>query len=203
MRRGILIALEGPEGAGKSTQIQRLAAELQATREVVYTREPGGTSLGNEIRALFLSDRFPTTATTEFLLLAASRAQHVHEVIKPALGRGALVITDRFAAASEAYQGYGRGIDLAFIREVNRQATQGIVPDATIFFDIDPEAGLARAEHRAELDRFEATELAFHHRVYNGFIQMAQERAWHIINAREAQDEVFQALSSVITRYLT
>lgn len=203
MSHGTFIALEGPEGAGKSTQLSRLAARLQSEREIVYTREPGGTELGNEIRALFLSDRFPTTPTTEFLLLAASRAQHVHEVIKPALKRGALVITDRFAAASEAYQGHGRGIDLAFIREVNQQATQGIVPDITVFFDIDPEAGLARAAHRAELDRFEATELAFHHRVYDGFRAMAAERDWRIINARETPAEVFRALSAIISPHLT
>lgn len=203
MSNGILIALEGPEGAGKSTQLSRLAARLQSGREMVYTREPGGTDLGNEIRALFLSDRFPTAPTAEFLLLAASRAQHVHEVIKPALERGAVVITDRFAAASEAYQGYGRGIDLAFIQEVNRQATQGIVPDVTVFFDIDPEAGLARAKNRAELDRFEAAELAFHHRVYDGFRTMAHERGWHIVNARENQDEVFRALRDIISPFVT
>lgn len=202
MSRGVLIAFEGPEGSGKSTQHRLLAQQLAGYANIVFTREPGGTELGNELRSLVLSKAYDTDAMAEFLMIAASRAQHVHEVVAPALAAGKVVITDRFSAASEVYQGYGRGISLDFIRQVNTEATRGIVPAVTVFFDITPAAGLARARQRAELDRFEQTDLAFHERMYQGYKELAQDRAWHRIDATGTVAEVQRAVQQVLEPYV-
>lgn len=202
MSAGVLIAFEGPEGSGKSTQHRLLAEALAGTDGVVFTREPGGTELGNELRTLVLSKAYDTSALAEFLMIAASRAQHVHEVVAPALAAGKVVITDRFSAASEVYQGYGRGLSLDFIRQVNHEATRGIEPALTIFFDITPAVGLARARQRAELDRFENTELAFHERMYHGYTELAAARAWQRVDGTGTIAEVQAAVREIVSPFL-
>lgn len=169
--RGIFFTFEGPEGAGKSTQARLLAAWLRAKgREVVLTREPGGTRLGQAIRGLLLHQDH-MCAEAEYLLYSADRAEHMQRVIQPALGLGQIVLCDRWLDSSLAYQGYGRGLDLGWLRAVAQGATQGIRPHKTFLFDLPPEVGLERFEGR---DRLEREPLEFHRRVRQGYLELAQ-----------------------------
>jgi len=170
MKRGYFITFEGPDGSGKSTQIRLLADHCrQLGYEVKMTREPGGPAISEKIRALLL-DRANAemTGPAEALLYAASRAQHVAQVIRPAVEEGAVVLCDRFMDSSIAYQAFGRqlGDD---VRVINEFAVQGMRPDLTFFLDIDPAQGLARASSHSTPDRLEAEKLEFHQRVYEGY----------------------------------
>lgn len=177
MARGKFITLEGPEGAGKSTHLARLAEALRARGiEVLTTREPGGTPLCEAVRGLLqfnAAGEAPQTRA-EVLLFLASRAQLVSQVIKPALARGTWVLCDRFCDSTFAYQGYGRGLELAQLRALNAFATAGLMPDLTLLLDI-PEAESARrlAERKGPADRFEQEQAAFHRRLAEGFREMA------------------------------
>ncbi|WP_370657388.1 dTMP kinase [Deinococcus sp. KNUC1210] len=173
---GLFITFEGPEGAGKSTQLRRLAARLAAGGTPhLLTREPGGTDIGDKLRSLVLDTRSHLSAMTEFLIYSGSRAQLVQEVIRPALGRGEVVVCDRYVDSSYAYQGYGRGLDLASLRAVSAAATGGLMPDLTFLLDIDPETGLARAARVGEPDRIERAGLDFHWRLKRGFVELAAQ----------------------------
>lgn len=167
---GLFLTFEGPEGAGKSTQTKLLAQWLsQQGQGFVQTREPGGTSLGKDIRQLLLhQDHMVPEA--EYLLYSADRAEHMQTLIKPALEAGRIVLCDRWLDSSLAYQGYGRGLDLEWLRSVGLGATQGIWPQKTFLFDLPPEVGLARFESR---DRLEREPLAFHVRVREGYLKLA------------------------------
>ena len=184
MARGRLITFEGPEGAGKSTQAAMLISKLEARGiEVIYTREPGGTKLGEAIRGILQynaagEDPCPES---EVLLFEASRAQLVRHVIQPALERGAWVLCDRFADSTTAYQGFGRGLSVELLTRLNAVATDGARPDLTVLLDLDPETGLTRARARnaaqnaaASEGRFEAEALAFHARVRQGYLELAR-----------------------------
>jgi dTMP kinase len=179
--KGKFITLEGPEGGGKSTHIRRLAARLQAAgREVLLTREPGGTPMGEAIRGLLQHDHAgePVCAEAELLLFEASRAQLVRTVILPALRRGAWVLCDRFADSTTAYQGYGRGMDRETILALNAHAMGECVPDLTLLMDIEVQAGRDRlAQRNLELkttsDRIEREAVDFHERVRAGFLALA------------------------------
>ena len=175
--RGVFITLEGPDGSGKSSLMPRLADALRAAGcEVVATREPGSTPLGEQIRRLVLDTepRIDRTGLADALLFAASRAQHVAEVIEPALRRGAVVVCDRFADSSLAYQGAGSGVPMDELRAVQRFATGGLVPDLTILLDLPVEAGLGRKS--AEVTRFEAfQDVAYHQRARDAFLGFAAE----------------------------
>jgi dTMP kinase len=172
---GVFLTFEGPEGAGKSTQARLLADWYrQKGREVVLTREPGGTELGVELRQLILTR--PMQAETEFLLYSADRAEHVATAIRPALTRGAVVLCDRWLDSSLAYQGYGRGLPLDWLEAVSRGFLGDLRPDLTFLLKIPPRLGLWRAKHRRmsdEPDRIEAEELAFHQKVLDGFMELA------------------------------
>jgi dTMP kinase len=169
----VLITVEGVEGSGKSTQCARLAQHLGARGlEVVRTSEPDGTPLGLRVRALFEDAPTPTPLTQTFLFMAA-RQEHVTRVIAPALARGAVVISDRYADATVAYQGYGQGMDVQTIRELNLLATGGVLPDLTLVLDLDPAAGMRRIRGRA-LDAFEKMDTAFHRRVREGYLEIAR-----------------------------
>jgi len=174
--KGLFITFEGPEGAGKSTQARLLAEWLRAKgHEVVLTREPGGTELGAELRRLILNRSMQPE--TEFLLYSADRAEHAATVIRPALARGAVVICDRWLDSSLAYQGYGRGLPLDWLEAVSRGFLGDLRPELTFLLKIPPRLGLWRAKHRRALDepdRFEAEELAFHQRVLDGFLELAE-----------------------------
>jgi dTMP kinase len=170
--RGRLIAFEGVEGSGKSTQLELLRQALEGRdREVVVTREPGGTPAGERVRALLLDPEVELGPRAEALLFAAARAELVAEVIRPALERGAHVLCDRYLDSSLAYQGAARGLGRGPVEEVNRFATGGLLPDVVVLLDLDPAAGLGR--RAGALDRIEAQDLGFHRRVRQAFCDLA------------------------------
>lgn len=187
--RGVLITVEGVEGSGKSTQCRRLAERLQARGlGVVLTSEPDGTALGAAIRTLFETDGSPPTPLTQVFLFMAARQQHAAEVIRPALSRGAVVISDRYVDATMAYQGFGQGVDLETIRDLNALATGGLLPDLTLVLDLEPAAGMSRIGDRS-LDAFERMDLAFHRRVREGYLEIARTEKRRVVVLRADQDE--------------
>jgi dTMP kinase len=204
---GKLIVFEGGEGAGKTTQIESvyrwLKASLQPPYTVKITREPGGTDLGQEIRNLLLGKYAPSDRT-ELLLYAADRAQHVEQDLKPALAQNTIVLCDRYTDSTIAYQGYGRGIDLELIAQLNEIATQGLESDLTLWLDVPAEIGLLRAKNRGKRDRIEQADLAFHQRVRHGFSLPAKHHHQRLntIAAQPAAPEVQQQIFSVLTPVL-
>ncbi|GAC1516532.1 MAG: dTMP kinase [Gemmatimonadaceae bacterium] len=176
--RGTLIVFDGAEGSGKTTQMRKLVARLGATGVAcLAVREPGGTPLGDAIRALLLDPRREIGATAEALLFMASRAQLIERQVAPALDAGTLVIVDRFFLSTYAYQIAGRGLEEKGVRDANALATSGIRPDITILLTVTPDVGLARMRKRADPDRMERADAAFHDRVAAAFAQYATE-AW-------------------------
>jgi dTMP kinase len=193
--RGLFITFEGPEGAGKSTQIQRLASYLQARAiPCVQVREPGGTYIGNLIRNILLNPECSEMKQrTETLLYAASRAQLVEEVIRPALARGEVVLCDRYVDSSLAYQGYGARWNLDDVRSINRWATNGLVPDRTYLLDLPVEIGEERLKMRGiKKDRMELKEKKFHERVRSGYLSLAQEQPdrYVVLDGRKGVAEI-------------
>ena len=197
---GRYIALEGAEGCGKSTHAARLAAALDA----VLTRETGGTHLGNEIRTL-LHDPANTHLAdkAEALLIAADRAQHLHELVRPALTTGRHVVSDRSAFSSLAYQGYGRGLPLEIVREISDWALDGHWPELVILIDVPVEL-LSERMAKRDLDRFEQADEAFHARVRAGFAEMAaaDPDRWVVIDGTPPIDEVAKAVSAAVAERL-
>jgi len=194
-RGGLLITFEGGEGSGKSVQAERLAARLRAAgHTVTLTREPGGTSLGESIRDILLHPRegAEPSPVAELLLFEAARAQLVHDVIRPALDRGEVVICDRFADSSVAYQGHGRGLFTGLIDALNIVATGGITPDLTLLLDLPVKAGLARRAAAGGRNAFDENEIRFHQAVRKGYQRMAvaEPARWRVINAKLPVDEV-------------
>ncbi len=189
------ITLEGPDGSGKTTQAHLLVEWLrELDYEVVLTREPGGTEIGDQIRAV-LHDPQNTAmdARAEILLYSASRAQHAAQLIRPALAAGRVVISDRYADSTLAYQGYGRGLDLDELRAITTFATRGLLPDLTLYFDIVPREGLQRRLLSGEeWNRMDAEELAFHRRVRAGYLKLVSQEPgrWVVINAALPMEEV-------------
>jgi dTMP kinase len=185
------ITFEGIEGCGKSTQARRLAEALGP--EALLTHEPGGTVLGRAIRGLLLDPANGEMASaTEVLLYFADRAQHVEQVVRPALAAGRIVISDRYVDSSLAYQGYGRGIDLSLLESVARLATDGLRPDLTVLIDVPVEAGLARVRARGAHDRLESETLGFHERVRVGYHALAEREPdrWLRVDGVGTADEV-------------
>lgn len=211
---GVLITFEGGEGAGKSTAMNRLAEALsQQGYSVVKTREPGGSKLGDEIRRLLLN--FESQAfigvRAELLLFLAARAQHIEELIQPALEAGKVVLCDRFNDSTVAYQGIARGIGEDVTRQLCDLATGGIVPDLTIFFDVDPSIGLERTKRTekenaiaGQIDRIEAEKLEFHNRVLGAFKNMAKQYPKRIrcVDASRSEDEVYWDIFEIVEQCL-
>jgi dTMP kinase len=203
---GFFVAFEGGEGAGKSTQVKALAAYLAAAgRDVVVTREPGGTRIGTAIRSLLLDPaNADLSARAEALLYAADRAQHVATVIEPALRRGAVVITDRFVDSSLAYQGAARSLEMADVEAINEFATSAWRPDLTVLLDIDPVLGLRRS---GKTDRLEAEPLTFHLAVRAEFLSLARSAParYAVIDADQdpelVQVQVAAATTTVMARW--
>ena len=203
LKNGIFITIEGVEGAGKTTQAQRLAAALGP--DVVLTREPGGTPVAERIRDIFLTSD-GITPMTELLLIAAARAQHVDELIRPALAANQIVICDRFIDATVAYQGYRGGIDLALIHHLNSVATGGLTPDITFILDLPPEIGLQRQQSgKTHRDRLDREPLELHRKVREGYLSAAKadpERV-KLIDATQSPDAVYAAILTKYQKYLS
>lgn len=206
MTTGLFITLEGVEGGGKSSNIPFIEKLLARTgTEVVVTREPGGTKLGENIRNLLLDPDPETTIhpESELLLMFAARAQHFHQVILPALKAGKTVLCDRFTDASFAYQGAGRGIPIGKVAQLQTWLQGELRPDLTLIFDIDVEAGLARANSRGNPDRFEQEKIDFFQRVRNYYLERAPKRErYRIIDASGDIASVEAQLERVITTYI-
>lgn len=207
MQRGLFITFEGPDGAGKTTQINTFATYLHETgRQFLVTREPGGTRISDIIRALILDPEYTEMNNeTEVLLYAASRAQHVREKILPALKRGLTVLCDRYVDASVAYQGYGLQVDVEQVLALNAFATSGLMPDRSYFIDIAPDKARNRLFHRNEkegLDRIEQKELSYHEKVRDGFRLIYEQNKDRIcfINGHQSIEEVFAVIKSDFER---
>lgn len=181
--KGIFITMEGPDGAGKSTQIDMLRSYLNDRGyDVLITRDPGGNEISEAIRQIILNKDFTEMGyMTELLLYASARAQLVKENIKPALEAGKAVIADRFVDSSAVYQGIGRGLGIDTVYKVNEFALQGIMPDMTFLMDLDAETGIARKKNQAELDRMENETLEFHRKVVEGYRLLAENNQDRIV----------------------
>jgi dTMP kinase len=195
--KGKFITLEGIDGSGKTTQLVRLASRLEeAGFDVVTTREPGGTPLGQKLRAAFLETRDAVSPRAELLLFAADRAQHVDHLIRPALDQGRIVISDRYADATAAYQGAGRGFDAAAVNEVIRLATGGLKPDLTLFFDIPVELALKRMRGRSgngeAANRMDSESVEFYERVRTAYLEIAasEPQRFRVIDASRTVEEI-------------
>lgn len=212
MKRGLFITLEGIDGCGKTTQANLLARSLEERGlEVILTRQPGGTRVGESVRDILLANTSVGLASlAELLLYAADRAQHVTELIKPALEAGRIVISDRYTDSTVAFQGYGRGLDLRMIDELNHLATAGLMPDITILLSVTPEAARARFDSRHSKDetqkgmtRFEEESMDFHERVRSGYeklVAACPERI-RVVDASGAREETQKkVLDEVLTR---
>jgi len=201
--RGWFITFEGPDGSGKTTQMRRLAPWLvDQGFDVVTTREPGGTPVGEQIRDI-LHDCANTemTSQAEILLYSASRAQHVGEVILPALEAGQVVLCDRFFDSTYAYQGYGRGLSLSDLRAITGFATRGLKPDLTLYLDVPPEIGLQRRESSGEaLNRLDREALAFHQRVREGYLDLirSEPERWCFVDAAGTREEIQAFLRRIV-----
>ena len=208
--RGRFITFEGGEGCGKSTQVKRLKAALEAEgKSVLLTREPGGTWLSEEIRRLIKDQETDAPCDrAELLLFLAARAQLVRNVIRPALEAGTWVVSDRFCDSTVAYQGFGRGLPLDFIREANAFACEGLMPDLTLLLDVTPETALARRHGReaataTAADRIERAGESFHARLREGFLRLAEENPGRIatLDANGTPDEVWEKVWTSLTRF--
>ena len=202
---GVFVAFEGPEGAGKSTQLRRLAETLKGQGlEPLVTKEPGGTPVGEHVRrVVLLEPDLDINPMTEFLLYSASRAQLVADVLRPALQANRVVLCDRYTGASVAYQGYGRGLPLEFVQGLSAEVTGGLTPDLTLLFDLEPEVGLARVAQRGAKDRLEGADLAFHRRVRAGFLAQAEgDSSWQIIDASLGEEIVERLVRETVQAYV-
>ncbi|MFO8035881.1 MAG: dTMP kinase [Anaerolineales bacterium] len=205
-KTGMFITFEGPEGSGKTAQLDPLADFLTGEGYVVRkTREPGGTPIGDQIRNTILDLKNTAMVDrTEALLLQASRAQLVEEVIKPGLERGEVILCDRFADSTLAYQGFGHQNDLTPLREIIHYATGGLTPDLTILLDIDPAVGLKRRNQAGNLNRLDALDLGFHQRVRKGYLELAgsEPERWVVIDADRSFQDVLNHIQEVVLERL-
>lgn len=212
MGNGFFITLEGVEGSGKTTQTALVADALRtAGHRVTVTREPGGTRAGEAIRAIFLDPAVSLHAAAELLLVLADRAQHVREKLKPALAAGEIVLSDRYSDSTVAYQGYGRGLDLMLLEDLNRLAGDGTRPDLTIVLDLAVETGLERTRARVRgdvrgPDRFEGEQVEFHRRVRKGFLTIARDEPSRVMTidatapVAEITTRIVDAIIAVLVR---
>lgn len=204
---GKLIVFEGVEGCGKTTQMQRCFQWLESLNiSVILTREPGGTELGKDLRALLLekSPSKPVGEVTELLLYAADRSQHIEEELKPNLTIGKFILCDRYTDSTIAYQGYGRGLNMNLIHQLNQIATGGLESDLTIWLDVDVEVGLSRKRGQAKLDRIEQETITFHRRVQQGYTELATSNPSRIvrIDGNNSQDIVQKNIQEILQQRL-
>jgi dTMP kinase len=201
----LFITLEGVEGCGKSTQSKRLYRRLlKLAMPVLLAHEPGATALGRRVaRLLKWTDNVSISPLAELLLFNVSRAQLVEEVIRPNLKKGVVVVCDRYADSTTAYQGYGRGLDLDKVTAVNKTATTGLTPDLTVLLDMPVEAGLKRKEGGKQ-DRFEAESLNYHRRVREGYLKLAkaEPERWLVVDAEKGREEITEQIWQRVSKLL-
>lgn len=207
--RGTFITFEGIDGSGKSTQLRLLSSDLRLKgHDVLTTLEPGGTPLGRRLREAFLETEESVDPLAELLLFAADRAQHVRFLIKPKLAEGKIVISDRFADATYAYQGAGRGFSETIIKQVIKLATEGLKPDLTLFFDLPIETALQRANSRHEggelRNRMDSEKRDFYVRVRDSYLQLAEKekKRFRVIDASTSVAEIHQEVLRIVTEFL-
>ena len=207
--RGAFITFEGIDGSGKSTQLRMLASYLkQAGCEVLVTREPGGTPVGNRLRAALLDAHEEVDPLTELLVFAADRAQHVRRVLRPAIASGQVVISDRYADATVAYQGAGRGFSAELIAEIIQLATEGLKPDLTILFDLSVDESSARTSRRSNSkqkgDRLDSEASDFHVRVRDRYLQLAEDEPERVkvVSTNRAVEETHQHVKDIVVPFL-
>lgn len=199
MKNGRFIVLEGVEGAGKSRQCALLVDALKSRGvDAVLTREPGGAPLAEKLRELILSPFYVPDAIAELYMYSAARRDHLNAVVFPALERGAVVVCDRFIYSTLAYQGYGRGLDLGFIREVNRRTIEPLEVDLALFIDVSPEVGFKRKGGADSADRLEREDMEFFHRVYGGFSEMCERGELLRINADGEKQQTAQNILQAV-----
>ena len=198
--------MEGPDGSGKTTQITMLKDQLEAEGyEVVVTREPGGTKISEKIRGIILDkDNTEMDDVAEALLYAASRAQHVAEIIKPSIEKGSIVICDRFVDSSVVYQGIGRGLGIELVEQINKPAIRDFMPDITFLFKLSPNIGIKRKIDQGDQDRLEREELDFHKRVYEGYLKLENRYSNRIIgiDANQSIDEIHHEIVQLLNQLL-
>lgn len=198
----MFITLEGPDGSGKTTQMKLLADALRARGFTVYTtREPGGTGISDQIREILLDHANQAmVAHTEILLFLASRSQHTEEVIRPRLARGEIVICDRYRDSTIAYQGYGRGVDIDVLNQLNDFATNKLLPDLTVLMDVSAETGLARRASDGDWNRLDADAVEFHRRVRAGYLKLveAEPGRWVVVDANQDRVAVQKNLLEIV-----
>lgn len=198
----MFITLEGPEGSGKSSQLPLLAEYLRARgHDVICTREPGGTKIGDQIREVLVRmDNVELHPRTEILLFLSARAQLVEELVLPSLADGKIVICDRYGDSTLAYQGYGHGLDLEKLRMMLQFATNGLKPDLTILLDVDVMVGLKRKKAKDEWNRLDAYEISFHERVRDGYHQLAAQdpKRWRIVDASQSAELVQEKIRQIV-----
>lgn len=203
----MFITLEGPDGGGKTTQASLLAEFLrQRGCDVLATREPGGTAIGDQVRQILSNlENTAMHPRTEILLFQASRAQHVEQLIRPHLAKGGVVVCDRYADSTLAYQGYGHQVDLERLRLIVDFATGGLKPDLTLLLDIDAEEGLRRRTKSGEWNRLDAYALAFHQRVRQGYFELARQEPerWVTVDAGRPAEQVQDELRRVVVQRLS
>ena len=202
--KGLFITIEGPDGSGKSTQLKKLCSFLKKRRaDFVFTREPGGTAVGERIREIVLDKNHPEMDDlTEAMLYAAQRTQHVREMTLPALKEGKIVICDRFVDSSLVYQGYARGLG-EDVKTINDMAIKGAVPDITFLIMVDPETGRRRMKER-DMDRLEQLAEDFHERVYEGYMKLAEKEPnrFFIVDGSLSPNEVFEKIKEKLVKLL-
>jgi dTMP kinase len=208
----MFITLEGIEGSGKTTQVDRLADFLTENGiKCVTTRQPGGTVIGENIRSILLNPENDSLAPmTELLLYLADRAQHIHEIIKPALAAGQTVVCDRYFDATVVYQGFARGLHVQLLKDLHQLLFDNLKPDVTLLLDLSPQHGLERAWQQLHIgqraqreSRFESEAIAFHEKVRAGYLELArlEPQRFHIINAARSPDQVFAEISQTLTPF--
>jgi len=206
MKKGLFITLEGIEGAGKSTAVDFIEDFLtKEGHDVIKTREPGGTVIGEQIREILLkNENYTLTYDTELLLVFSARAQHIQEVILPALSSGKIILCDRFTDASYAYQGGGRGIDASRINLLEKWVQGDLRPNLTLLFDLDVNIGMQRSKKRSDADRFEREEINFFEKIRNTYLERAKNepQRFRIINSASSLENVKEQIITILKGFL-